>query len=153
MAVIHGEVRGLPPRLDLDLERRVQAVCLSAIRKGLVQSAHDCSDGGLAVAVAESCLVGGVGARLDLSFAGRTDALLFGETQSRIVVSLREGDWPALQALADAAGVPLTRLGRTGGNALIISVNGAEAVNVSLTDMDKAWRGALPASMDTGGGT
>ncbi|MFS8534263.1 MAG: phosphoribosylformylglycinamidine synthase subunit PurL [Limnochordales bacterium] len=153
LAVIHGEVRGLPPRLDLDLERRVQAVCLSAIRKGLVQSAHDCSDGGLAVAVAESCLVGGVGARLDLSFAGRTDALLFGETQSRIVVSLREGDWPALQALADAAGVPLTRLGRTGGNALIISVNGAEAVNVSLTDMDKAWRGALPASMDTGGGT
>ena len=151
LAVVHGQVRGLPPRLDLDLERRVQEVCWRAIQQGLVASAHDCSDGGLAVALAESCLVGGVGADVALSFSGRTDALLFGETQSRIVLSLKEEHWPALAALAAEAGVPLARLGRTGGQRLLITVNDRPAVDVSLADVGRAWRGAIPDRMDTGG--
>jgi len=151
LAVVHGQVRGLPPRIDLDLERRVQEACLTAIRAGLIRSAHDCSDGGLAVALAESCLVGGVGARIELAAAFRPDALLFGESQSRVIVALREEDWPALEAIAREAAVPMQRLGSTGGRQLVIDVGGACAVRAELDELDRAWRGAIPGTMDPGG--
>ncbi|HLT58816.1 MAG: phosphoribosylformylglycinamidine synthase subunit PurL [Limnochordales bacterium] len=145
LAVIHGLERGRPPRLDLEAERRVQAACLAAAERGLVRSAHDCAEGGLAVALAECCLAGGVGASVDLSSDLRPDALLFGESQSRIVLSVAPEHWPALQEIAAAYGAPLARLGTTGGQQLAVAINGRPAMALALAELRQAWAGALPA--------
>ena len=126
LQVMHGLTAG-QPSIDLELERRVQEVCRQAIANGLIRSAHDCSDGGLAVAVAESCILGGVGFR-GVMDAARWDAALFGEKQSRIVVSLDSADVPKLADLARSRGVPLLSLGRTGGDRFVLRV-GDEATN------------------------
>ena len=83
LALEHGMVAGEPPNLDLELEARVQECCRMAIRDGMIRSAHDCSEGGLAVTLAESCIAGNIGLRCALIPAGRWDVkdLLFGETQ------------------------------------------------------------------------
>lgn len=142
LEAIHGLVAGLPPQVDLGRERAVQQCCLEAIRRGLLRSAHDCSDGGLAVALAESCIAGGVGARITLPevWAGlRPDAVLFGESQSRIVVSVAPDRAAELEALAARHGVPCYRLGTVGGTALEIS--GLLAVDVPV--LEEHWRTGL----------
>jgi phosphoribosylformylglycinamidine synthase II len=145
-----GRARGDAPRLDLDRERAVQRACLDAIRSGILRSAHDCSDGGLAVALAESCLGReegrSIGVEVELDGTMRPDALLFGESQSRIVVSLRERDWPALQAVAAARRVPLTRLGRAGGNRFQVRLP-AQAIDLPIAEVEQAWRGGLAAAL------
>jgi phosphoribosylformylglycinamidine synthase len=130
------------PRIDLDLEARVQRCCLAAARRGLLASAHDCSRGGLAVALAECCIAGGRGldAR-DVAIEGRLDAALFGEAASRIVVSTLEA--AALEALAREHGVPLLRLGRSGGDQLRL---GALA-DVAVEDLRSAHENGLPVSL------
>ncbi|PSB23920.1 phosphoribosylformylglycinamidine synthase subunit PurL [Stenomitos frigidus] len=99
LAVIHHTIAGMPPIIDFDLERRVQAVCREGIRQGWVQSAHDCAEGGLAVALAESCLSGQHGAAIALPFSSsRIDQLLFAEGGARIIVSIAPAvrtDWEA----------------------------------------------------------
>ncbi len=100
----------------------MQRLTLAAIRHGLVKSAHDVSDGGLAVAVAESCIVGKIGATVELPNTIednpniRMDALLFGETQSRIVLTAMPENLPRLQQMAQRAGVTLSYLGAVGGD-------------------------------------
>jgi phosphoribosylformylglycinamidine synthase len=93
LAVIHGIVAGLPPRVDFDLERRVQSACREGIRQGWVRSAHDCAEGGLAVALAEACISSQLGAEinLDSSQSRRWDEVLFGESGARILVSISSG--------------------------------------------------------------
>ena len=116
LAHAHGRVAGLP-RLDLDLEVRVQRLVLDAHARGLLTAAHDCADGGLAVALAECCIAGNVG--LDaraIDLGARTDAALFGEAQSRFLVATR--DVEAVRVLAAAADVPCTVLGVAGGGLL-----------------------------------
>ncbi|HEX8236490.1 MAG TPA: phosphoribosylformylglycinamidine synthase subunit PurL [Abditibacteriaceae bacterium] len=157
MAVLHDLEVGLPPQLDLELELNVQKFTLAAIRAGLVKSAHDCSDGGLAVALAESCITGNIGAKLELpdtveySVNTRLDAVLFGETQSRIVLSTQPEHLPRLQELARAAGVPLSYLGLVGGERLIISDNRAASlrpiVEAPLNELSDAYRGAIARLM------
>jgi phosphoribosylformylglycinamidine synthase len=89
LAVIHSTVAGKPPRVDFELERRVQQVCREGIRRGLVRSAHDCAEGGLVVALAECCVAAHLGAEVTLEMsASRWDELLFGEGGSRILVSV-----------------------------------------------------------------
>ena len=112
LEVVHGTVAGRPA-IDLGLEKRVQMLCRRAVREGVVSSAHDCSDGGLAVALVESCIAGGVGFRGDFGVRGRWDAALFGEAQSRVVVSLRSECLRDLATLATELDVPLTSLGVT----------------------------------------
>ena len=137
--VVHGLVAGRPA-IDLGLERRVQEVCRRAVVEGVVSSAHDCSDGGLAVALAESCLAGGVGFRGTFVTRGRWDAVLFGEAQSRIIVSLRPQSLDNLTSLAEAGGVPLALLGETTqGSRLVID----GLVDVPLQELDHAWTGGL----------
>lgn len=145
--VCHGLVQGRPPTIDLDLERRVQRSCLEAIRAGLVRSAHDCSDGGLAVALAEGCIANPdrpMGAEVNLTDSLRPDALLFGESQSRIILSLREADLKRLEEIAGQHGVAVTPIGRTGGSRFICT-GPAFHVDLPLTLLDQAWRGAIPA--------
>jgi phosphoribosylformylglycinamidine synthase len=145
LSVRFGRVQGEPPSLDLARERAVQAACLEAIRQGIVRSAHDCSDGGLAVAVAESCMAGegsSIGVDLELGESIRPDALLFGETQSRIVLSLKDADWPALQAIAASHRVPLRPLGKVGGTRFRLQ-GPTFKIDLPITDLEQAWRGGL----------
>ncbi len=131
LSVIHGLEGGKLPQLDLDREKRVQASVLQAAREGLLASAHDCSEGGLAVCLAESCIISGKGARLAVDLDMRADALLFGESQSRVVLSLAEEHLPRLQQIAAQHAVPCTVLGRVEGDALTIFLRGNTPVLLS----------------------
>ncbi len=132
-----GSFWGLPPALDLDLEKRVQACCRELVRGRLVESAHDASDGGVAVALAECCW-GGVGAAVVLP--GRVTATaLFGETASRYIVSVAREHWAAVEASAARHNVPVKKLGFTGGARL--EINGAISADVS--ELREVWESAL----------
>ena len=110
------------PVIDLELEVAAQSACRSLIAAGVVKSAHDCSDGGLAVAIAESAIIGGIGACMDAPLSAesgnRWDAALFGEGQSRIVISVSDGDVDAVSRICDANDVPWARIGTVGGDLL-----------------------------------
>ena len=145
LQVIHGKVLG-KPAIDLDLERRVQQLCRDSISRRIIASAHDCSDGGLAVALAECCVSepsGGIGFQGQVRLPSRWDAVLFGERQSRIVVSLDQTKWGELAALAAETGVPLLRLGVTGGSRFRLGAD----LDASLDEISAAWRGGLEAAM------
>ncbi len=124
LKVQHSREQGSPPYLNLDTEQAVQSCVLQLIRTGLIQSAHDCSDGGLAVALAECCMSGpdqarGAVVRLNPG-RQRIDSMLFGESQSRIVVSAKPVQRQAVLAQAQQLGVPAAVVGAVGGAALVI---------------------------------
>jgi phosphoribosylformylglycinamidine synthase len=99
--------------IDLNLEGRVQRAALAAIRQGLTTAAHDCSDGGLAVALAEMCIAGDHGLEATgAALGGRLDAALFGEAQSRIVIAVSAGRGPELSTIAAGLNVPIAFIGR-----------------------------------------
>jgi phosphoribosylformylglycinamidine synthase II len=138
---IHGLKIGSPPRLDYDQALAVHHFLAEAIRFGWVQSAHDCSDGGLAVALAESCVSGEVkrGAEISADARGRrTDELLFNESQSRILISSRPGSAAELQLLADQHKVDLIELGQVGGQILQISV-GQRVIRWDVDELFDSW--------------
>jgi phosphoribosylformylglycinamidine synthase len=158
VAALHGLEVGRPPALDLDLELNAQRLALAAIRRGLVKSAHDLSDGGLAVALAECCIPNDLGAAIELpdtladAPAIRLDALLFGETQSRIVVSVHPGNVTKLQNMAHKAGVPISYLGTVGGADLTVRDNRAgqmkPVLQVPVSELAWSYRGAIPRLMN-----
>ena len=138
LELVHGVVAGRPG-IDLERESAVQRACRRAIGEGVLTSAHDCSDGGLAVALAECCIMGRVGFRAAFVASGRWDAALFGEQQSRIIVSLsadRQGD---LERICREQGAPFTVLGRVGGD--FVAIPGI--LDVPVAEMSDAWRGTL----------
>lgn len=120
LKVAFETVAGAPPALDLELEAAIQAAVREAIRARLLRSAHDCSEGGIAVALAECCIAGGIGASVRLEDALVPVASLFSESQSRIVVSVAENDTEALLDLLDRHEVPHSVLGTVGGQTLRI---------------------------------
>ncbi|HET7036907.1 MAG TPA: phosphoribosylformylglycinamidine synthase subunit PurL [Thermomicrobiaceae bacterium] len=143
LSTVHGQVAGAPPPLSLPLEFAVQDAVRSAIERGLVAAAHDCSEGGLAVALAESCLAGEVGGHFDLrplqEANQRLDRTLFGEAASRIIIQAQAGQESVLEgALSDAA-VPFLRLGVAGGERLVLP----ELLALDLTELHEAWSGGL----------
>lgn len=124
LATIHSRVAGDAPKLSLEREKAVQALCLAAIRSGIVKSAHDCSEGGLAIALAECC-VGNPKEVRGAAIVGpanepRADFWLFGEDQSRIIVSVKERDLARLEEMAQGEGVPVGVIGEVGGRSLKI---------------------------------
>ncbi|MGE5702372.1 MAG: phosphoribosylformylglycinamidine synthase subunit PurL [Clostridia bacterium] len=139
-----GKIAGRPPQIDLAKEAAVQKLVLDAIRKGLVQSAHDLSEGGLAVALAESCFGKEIGASVSLVTDLRDDVVLFSESQSRILLSVKADQAQAVLALAKESGVPAAAIGTTGGNELKITINDQAAVNASVALLKAAWRDAIP---------
>jgi phosphoribosylformylglycinamidine synthase len=151
LKLVHGSVRGLPPVLDLDAERALQALLVDLAAGRLMRSAHDCSDGGLAVTLAECCFDSdGIGADVSIdrvAVAGaeaiNRAAALFGESASRVVVSASPEAVSEVVRKAAAAGVPARIIGRTGGRSLCIAVGGDVAVNVTLADAERAWSDAL----------
>ena len=112
LEAVHNKVAGLP-RVNLEAEKRLHQLVLRAHGEGLLASAHDCADGGLAVAVAESAIFGNQGFHGSANFPGRLDAALFGEAQGRIVVSVQPNAETRLVDLALELGVPITMLGST----------------------------------------
>jgi phosphoribosylformylglycinamidine synthase len=139
---IHGLTRGTPPWIDLRMERAVQDCCRDAIERGLLRSAHDISDGGLGVALAECCISGPekpLGIRIENHEMIRGDALLFSESQSRIVVSLAETHLGELQERAARHNVPLQVIGTVGGNRFMIQ----PLLNLPVEELRAAWTGGL----------
>jgi phosphoribosylformylglycinamidine synthase len=185
LQVIHGRKTGSPPRCDFETARTLHTTLLGLIQSGLVKSAHDCSEGGLAVCLAESCisqLVGRetprlIGATVDLTNVGqasrlpservsaseeesgsaslgrrdacptlRLDALLFGETQSRVVVSCKPLDAVKVVERAKLMGVPAVQIGKVGGDKLAIKAASGE-FNWPVAELHDAWWNSIARAM------
>ncbi|MEE9217634.1 MAG: phosphoribosylformylglycinamidine synthase subunit PurL [Acidobacteriota bacterium] len=145
LAVLHGREQGAPPALDLGRERAVQRCVREAVRRFRVRSAHDCSSGGLAVALAECCLTGPRprGAEVDLGDEHRADVALFSETASRVLVSGSERSIEELERLCEASGVRVRRLGAVGGRCLKIRHRRRLRVELDIGSLKEAWSTAF----------
>src|SRR5690606_34100243 len=153
LALRRGREAGRPPAVDLEHERRLHGLLADGVAAGLVRTAHDVSEGGLAVALAEACLTGPrrIGARVALEQGMRLDALLFGESTGRVLVATADAD--ALLARAAAAGVPARRIGETGGARLVVeSTAGARWIDADLERLAAIWERALPRRLEETGG-
>jgi phosphoribosylformylglycinamidine synthase len=140
LKTVHGLVRGDAPALDLAGEAKLIRLVTESAAAGLLLSAHDCSDGGIAVTLSECCFdSGGIGFKGSLA----RETELFSESASRIVVSVAASKEQELLARAAAAGVPARRLGTTGGSRIAIDVNGGGAIDVAVADAEHIWNTAL----------
>jgi len=146
LSVIHNETRGPVPELDLNFEKQLQAALLGAIKSGWVNSAHDTSDGGLAVALAECCISDRehqIGATIDFKSDIRPDCLLFGESQSRIIVSCAPKMAAAIAEICSRLSVPTAVIGKVGDNRLTIG----KLVDLPIDELSDTWYNALPRMM------
>ncbi len=145
LKTIHGLIAGEAPSVDLAAERRLIALLVGATGERLLQSAHDCSDGGLAVTLAESAFdSGGIGLDADVPAAGGPGgwaglATLFGEGAGRVVVSVKPKNREALLERARTGGVPARLIGRTGGARIQMSVGGARLIDCSVLEAEQVW--------------
>jgi phosphoribosylformylglycinamidine synthase len=147
LKVMHAREQGSPPFLNMDAEKSLHACVLALIRAGLVQSAHDCSDGGLAVALAESCMSGSgrpLGAVVKLPLGRlRKDAVLFGESQSRVVLSVKPTHRQAVLDKARELGVPADVIGSVGGDRLVVSLRDERSettmIDIPAADLYDRW--------------
>ena len=156
LQTLHGKKTGLPPRVDLEAAQTLHATLLGLIYTGSVKSAHDCSEGGLAVCVAESCITQQIaretprliGATVDLSaFTDtRLDALLFGETQSRVIITCKPLDATKVIERAKLMGVPAARVGTVGGEVLSVKTAGSE-FTAPVSELHDAWWNAIARAM------
>jgi phosphoribosylformylglycinamidine synthase len=138
-----GVVAGKPPALDLAAERALHGVLQAAASETLVASAHDCGDGGLAVALAESAIGSGHGFAVTVPGDLPSHVALFSESASRAVVSVGPGDEPRFVALCRERGVPAVRVGETGGPRAVFD----GLFEVSVEELRDAWEGALPRAL------
>ena len=146
LKVLFDKTEGKAPVLDRKNEKQVQEFCLELIQKGLIQSAHDCSEGGLAIAVAESCFSAPeetLGAKLELESNLREDTLLFGESQSRIVISFPEELTDQIKNLALSYNVDFSLIGITGGSKFTVSINGQEYIKQEIESIKNIWKTSL----------
>ncbi|KRT66369.1 MAG: phosphoribosylformylglycinamidine synthase 2, phosphoribosylformylglycinamidine synthase [Candidatus Dadabacteria bacterium CSP1-2] len=138
LKLIHELVSGPPPYIDLEVEASLTNTLLEASEMGIINSAHDLSEGGLAVAIAESCFTpnGPVGVKIN-PFYGRIreDAFLFGESQSRVIVSLDRKNIRILENIASKFGVPMEVIGKVAGN----SLNIGDLINIQISKAYEAW--------------
>jgi phosphoribosylformylglycinamidine synthase len=143
-----GEV----PKIDLELEKRVQQTCLNLADRFLLKSAHDCADGGLAVAIAESCFSSlnrkSRGAVIDLTGELSAETMLFAETPSRIVISFSAENASEVEAAAKEAGCPFSVIGRVSGGELRIKINGADSIAAPVDDLENAWKNSLKNKLE-----
>ena len=141
LSTVHGVIAGAPPALDVVEERAIHEALLAAIEAGLLRSAHDCSEGGIAVALAESAIAGGLGATVALDDDLAPASSLFSETQGRIVATCTEDDAEALTDLFVSRGVPFSVIGEVGGDRLVIE----DKIDLALADLKDAWGPTLEA--------
>jgi phosphoribosylformylglycinamidine synthase len=150
LKVVYDRVSGVPPQLDLESERSLQELVAGLAAAQLIRSAHDCSDGGFAIAVAECCFGGddrGADVTIDAVSVGdpRLDqaAALFGESASRVIVSAARDRADEVVARAVANGVPARVIGQTGGHQLRISVGGELAIDLPVGELERIWMSAI----------
>jgi phosphoribosylformylglycinamidine synthase II len=155
LKTIHGLIRGRPPVLDLARERALARRLVDWASRGVIRSAHDCAEGGLAITLAECCFdTGGLGADVSIGRApsdGGVPGLastLFGESATCVLVSAAPADSPVVLREAHAAGLPAARIGRTGGSAIRIAIDGEIAVDCSVGEAEARWSGALAKWLD-----
>ena len=144
LSLVHETVAGRPA-LDLNLEIAVQRACRSLIGSAIAKSAHDCSDGGLAVALAECAIVGELGAEIGSSLGDRWDVSLFSEGQSRILVSLNPDDLGALRTVCESESVPYLEIGVVSGSELRIG----NLVAANFSELAEAYMNGLPTALET----
>jgi len=151
LKVVHGMVAGDAPALDLEAEAALQSALLAAIRSGIVRSAHDTAEGGLAVTLAECSFAAAERFGVDVELADTIGAapLFFGESQTRVVVTCAPGDAERLVAMMDAAGVPAARIGTVGaaGGRFRVSAP-AGTIDAPIQELATVYYGALPRRMD-----
>jgi phosphoribosylformylglycinamidine synthase subunit PurL len=147
LSVIRGAIGDRVPKLDLTVELAVQAACLSAAQKGLLRSAHDCADGGLAVALAECCFSSlnrePMGADIDITGEYDVATRLFSESPSRIIISFDEALLGDIEEVVAAAGCQMTLLGNVGSDRLRIESDGEDVIQLDVAEMESAWRSSL----------
>ena len=148
--VLHGKKAGSVPTIDFAKELAIHEAMRSLIKAGLVQSAHDCSEGGVAVALAESCLSNReepIGASVTLP-AGRADVALFNEAQSRIVITATEANAKAALSLLESRGIAASRLGTVGGSDLKITI-GSNELRWPVTELHQSWFDSIRHAMES----
>lgn len=145
--VVHGVTEGRPPALDLAEEKKLLSAVLGAIHKGYVASAHDLSEGGLAAALAESCISGKLGAQVNVVSELRSDLALFSESQSRILLTVKPEQAEALNNWLEEQGVAHAEIGVVEGSELSIQVNGQPAIQAPVEQLEKVWKDAIPCLM------
>ena len=152
--VFHHLVVGQVPALDLAMEKKVQAVCLQAHQSGWLHSAHDCSEGGLAVTLAECCVAGSGaswGAQVRLGGGQRLDGILYGETSSRLIVTTPPESGSNLTVLARRYGVSCLPLGIVGGTTLQIRVREwKENIDLPIAEIQQAWQNGFRRYFEEG---
>ncbi|MBI1822723.1 MAG: phosphoribosylformylglycinamidine synthase subunit PurL [Nitrospirae bacterium] len=149
MRIVHHQERGFPPLINLDEEYALHQLCLELIDQELVHSAHDCSEGGLAVALAESCIASPLpkGAEIRLPETPlRPDALLFGESQSRIIISAPPAHVNLIEAISKKHRVPFMIVGVVKSESLVIN----SWISIPLDELTESWRNAIPKMMVNG---
>jgi len=147
---------GSVPAIDLQLECAVQQVCLEAAEAGLLASAHDCADGGLAVALAESCFSSlnrsAIGAEIDASEVAiallAASSVLYSESPSRIILSFPRSSLALVEDLASRANCPITILGQVGGDRLRIRIGAEEVISAAVSELENVWRGSLAKKLE-----
>ncbi len=140
LRVVHNLAKGLSPQLDLAKEKNVQAAALEMMKLGIAKSAKGCSEGGLAVALTESCIAGQKGASVNLDDNIRKDALLFGETQSRIIISVSSDNKDKIMEIAKKSNVSCNLIGEVKGDCLKIN----DLINIGIGDLEKTYKQAIP---------
>jgi phosphoribosylformylglycinamidine synthase len=147
LASIHKIIAGKPPKVDFDRERRVQEACRYGIRQGWVRSAHDCAEGGLAVALAECCISNQFGAKIHLSTTTRWDRLLFGEAASSILVSVKPeiaNEWEFyLNKVLENKWHKIGSVAEKEGNLEILTDDNQDLINVKIDDIKACWLQAI----------
>ena len=145
---ILGTIWGYPPHLDLEREAALQKAVIELIQLGMVESVHDCSDGGVAVALAEKTFAKGIGARVNLISGGLPgEFVLFGEDASRILLSCDAGQVRTIQEVAGQLGVVAEVMGETGSGRVEISVDGDLVISVTVAELSAGYEGALEAAL------
>ncbi len=148
---IHGLTGGIAPRIDFDKEKATMHAVLEAIRKGLVKTVHDVSKGGIAVALAEMCISGSIGASIDCTKIPahdlRIDELLFSETHSRFVIETDDANIDEFLSIMKKAGIAYNIIGKVGGDALKFNKNKEELMSIPLSDLKDSWLNSIPKFM------
>jgi phosphoribosylformylglycinamidine synthase len=149
LKVLHGLVRGIPPAIDFAREAALQRLLVEGIGAGIIRSAHDCSEGGFAVALAECCFDTGFGVSADVSGVKTIEssfadvATLFGESASRVIVSVPPDAITDLLSRAAAANVPASRIGTVGGSRIRVAVDGRQVLDEPVAESEALWAAGL----------
>lgn len=143
IAELHGLEKGKVSNINFALERKLHKFISDANEKGFLQSAHDVAEGGLAVALAECAMQDGLGIEIELDTELRSDTILFGETQSRFIITVKSEDLDTVKGLMVENRIPNTILGSVEDENFRIDINGKEIINLSIKGMNRVWREAF----------